>query len=68
MFIFKISLLVLVVCILTFLTFCRYHEWMKSVELRTLTASEPLTLEEEYEMQKTWREDEDSVFYSYIIL
>ena len=33
---------------------------MKSKELQELTASEPLTLEEEYEMQKSWREDDDS--------
>ena len=26
-----------------------------------LTASDPLTLEEEYKMQQTWREDEDSM-------
>lgn len=32
---------------------------MKSTELQTLTASKPLTLEEEYKMQKTWREDDD---------
>ena len=39
---------------------CRYHEWMKSEELQRLTASEPLTLDEEYKMQKSWFEDEDS--------
>lgn len=37
----------------------RYHEWMKSEELRHLTASEPLTLEQEYAMQGSWCEDED---------
>lgn len=38
----------------------RYHKWMESEELRHLTASEPLTLEQEYAMQRSWREDEDS--------
>lgn len=33
---------------------------MKSEELQELTASEPLTLDEEFEMQLSWRNDEDS--------
>lgn len=36
---------------------------MSNPELQILTASEPLTLEQEYEMQETWRHDEDSKIY-----
>lgn len=35
---------------------------MKSEELRAYTASEPLSLEEEYEMQMSWRNDDDSKY------
>ncbi|XP_072339095.1 alpha/beta-tubulin-N-acetyltransferase 9 isoform X5 [Scyliorhinus torazame] len=41
----------------------RYHQWMQSEELQKLTASEPLTLEQEYQMQRSWREDADKPSY-----
>ncbi|KAG8717109.1 hypothetical protein FRC08_008187 [Ceratobasidium sp. 394] len=44
----------------------KYHEWMTDPELLELTASEPLTLEEEMDMQKKWREDDDKL--TFIIL
>ncbi|XP_076225502.1 N-acetyltransferase 9-like protein [Nomia melanderi] len=44
----------------------RYHEWMKSAELQYFTGSEALTLEEEFQMQQRWNQDEDKC--TFIIL
>jgi RimJ/RimL family protein N-acetyltransferase len=41
----------------------RYHSWMKDPEIQQLTASEPLTLEEEYDMQRSWRTDADKLTF-----
>ncbi|CAG7816519.1 unnamed protein product, partial [Allacma fusca] len=35
----------------------KYHGWMGDEEILRLTASERLTLEEEYKMQKDWEDD-----------
>lgn len=35
----------------------RYHEWMKDPFIQQQTASEPLTLDEELEMQQEWMRD-----------
>ena len=42
--------------------------WMQNEELLDKTASERLTLDQEYEMQKKWFHDEDSMFYFLLLL
>lgn len=44
----------------------KYHGWMKSQELQHLTGSEPLTFEEECQMQETWKNSDDKC--TFIIL
>uniref|UniRef100_A0A3Q3KG97 Uncharacterized protein n=1 Tax=Monopterus albus TaxID=43700 RepID=A0A3Q3KG97_MONAL len=44
----------------------RYHEWMKHPELQHLSASETMTLKQGYDMQGSWREDDDKC--TFIIL
>jgi hypothetical protein len=39
----------------------KYHQWMKDPFLQEMTCSEPLTFEQELEMQKTWHQDENSL-------
>ena len=34
-----------------------YNEWLKSEEIQKLTETEPCSLAEEYEYQKSWEED-----------
>ncbi len=49
-----------------FYSLIRYHTWMENEEIRELTASLPLSIDEEYEMQQTWLNDKDKC--TFIIL
>jgi RimJ/RimL family protein N-acetyltransferase len=40
-----------------------YHTWMRDPEIQKATASEPLTLDEEYAMQRSWRTDHDKLTF-----
>ena len=41
----------------------KYHGWMQSKEILEATASEPLSIEQEYKMQESWREDDDKLTF-----
>ncbi|KAI5918915.1 acetyltransferase domain-containing protein [Camillea tinctor] len=41
----------------------RYHEWMQDPAIQEATASEPLTLEEEFENQQSWRTSHDKLTF-----
>ena len=37
----------------------KYHEWMQDPKILEATGSEPLTMDQEIEMQQSWRDDPD---------
>lgn len=41
----------------------KYHGWMQDPSIQEATASEPLTLEEEYENQESWRTSPDKLTF-----
>ena len=45
----------------------KYHLWMTNQYLLDMTASDPLTLEEEYDMQQSWRDDQKKLTFIILI-
>ncbi|CEI69412.1 unnamed protein product [Fusarium venenatum] len=41
----------------------QYHAWMQDPDIQDATASEPMTLEEEYENQQSWRTSSDKLTF-----
>ena len=41
----------------------KYHGWMQSKDILEATASEPLSIEQEYKMQESWRDDDDKLTF-----
>ncbi|GKT78089.1 methionyl-tRNA synthetase [Colletotrichum tofieldiae] len=41
----------------------QYHGWMSDPDIQEATASEPLTIEEEYENQQSWRTSHDKLTF-----
>ena len=41
----------------------RYNKWMQDPSILSLTGSEPLSLEEEYDMCRQWKEDNEKITY-----
>ncbi|KAI5461636.1 acyl-CoA N-acyltransferase [Mariannaea sp. PMI_226] len=41
----------------------QYHSWMQDADIQEATASEPMTLDEEYENQQSWRTSTDKLTF-----
>eukprot|EP00924_Labyrinthula_sp_SR-Ha-C_P001126 augustus_masked-scaffold_7-processed-gene-14.52-mRNA-1 protein AED:0.35 eAED:0.35 QI:0/-1/0/1/-1/1/1/0/172 len=41
----------------------QYHNWMKNPNILELTASEPLSLQEEYDMRDSWENDREKLTF-----